>query len=72
MKEKIKNWYNLNNQHPNDNDMFYDIVINSLDSKIDFDEFEEAIVDVNSAYCVYKRYEDLRNCVLLYRKQMIR
>lgn len=69
MNSRIKNWYDISNQHPNDNDVFYDIVIDSLDCKIDLCEFEEVIRNENLACCVYNRYEDLRNCVLLYRKQ---
>lgn len=70
MKSRIENWYVKNNGHPNDHAEFYGIVIDSIDNKIDNSVFESAIGDVNKADEEYRRYEDLRDCLIEYRKRL--
>lgn len=70
MKSRIENWYVKNNEHPNDHAEFYGIVIDSIGNKIDKSVFESAIDDVNKADEEYKRYEDLRDCLIEYRKRL--
>lgn len=70
MKSRIENWYVHDNGHPNDHAEFYGIVIDSIGNKIDKSVFESAIDDVNKADEVYKRYEDLRDCLIEYRKRL--
>ena len=71
MRELIFNWYNINDGHPLDDRRFYDIVIESVENKIELSTFEDALRDVNEHLSdeeirdVYSRYEDLR-CLLNY------
>ncbi|MBQ6037561.1 MAG: hypothetical protein IJL37_02690 [Bacteroidaceae bacterium] len=71
MKELIKNWFRLNNNHPEDDNRFYEIVIQSIDNKIGKDVFEAALREVSPEVAddeisaVYCRYEDIR-CFLVY------
>ncbi len=60
-KELIQHWYELNNNHPCDDERFYDIVLKSKEEKISLDIFEAVIGNNENAVNVYKRYEDLRN-----------
>ena len=39
IKSQLKNWAELYNNHPNDNDCLYEIVLNTIDRKIDQDCF---------------------------------
>ena len=48
MKDKIKNWFLLNNNHPCDDNRFYDIVISSVDGKVESGVFENSIKEVKS------------------------
>ena len=68
MIEKVKNWYNTKNVHPCDDNSFYDIVIESLNGKLREDVFSQAIADKRKALDAYRRYEDLRNCLIYYNK----
>lgn len=72
MKEQIKNWCRHNNNHECDHQLFYDIVINSLDEKIDEDTFDEALregkpeIKEDEISKIYARYEDLRSLLSYY------
>ncbi len=57
----IQSWYEENNHHPQDDERFYEIVLESKDEKISLDIFEAVIGNNENAVNVYKRYEDLRN-----------
>lgn len=65
MKERIKSWYVMDNNHPLDNERFFDIVIDSMTEKISIEVFREALTEVNSditedeIFTVYNRYERL-------------
>lgn len=63
MEKLIRNWYELNNSHPCDDRRFYDIVIQSIDTKIDLDTFIKALPDVNeeeveNIFMEYENYHD--------------
>ena len=72
MKEQIKRWFMLNNGHVCDDQRFYDIVISSVDNKVEYKTFEEAIreckEDVTDSQIndIYKRYVDLRGGLIYY------
>lgn len=72
MKERIKNWYGMNNGHLLDNERFFDIVIDSMTGKISDEDFREAIMEVDSEIKeddiseIYKRYEELRTFLKYY------
>lgn len=72
MKELIKNWYRINNNHPCDNERFYKIVIESIDSKIDEETFQEALHEVDEHIAndtvseIYIKYELLRSFIIYY------
>ncbi len=72
MREQIVTWYTLNNDHPLDDNRFYDIVISSLGNKIEQSTFENALHDVNENILddeidrVYMRYETLYDFLSYY------
>lgn len=72
MEEQIKNWYRNNNNHDLDDRLFYDIVIASVDEKIEHDVFDTALREVahditeDEVSSIYLRYEDLRNLLVYY------
>lgn len=74
MREKITRWFRNNNNHPLDNNSFYDIVIDSIENKIEQSTFENAIRDVNEDIAeddindIYMRYELLHSFILYYRR----
>lgn len=68
MKELINKWYSTNNGHPYDDEMFYEIVVKSLNQKLSEIDFEDVIKSKEKSTVIYKRYEDLRNCVLYLKK----
>lgn len=70
MEEYIKNWFRMNNNHPEDNERFFDIVIDSEKDAVERDVFEEAMRQINenvseeevdNAFC---KYQDLREFLL--------
>ena len=69
IKERIKDWVNTNNGHPCDNESLYGIVVDTIDNKISETIFDEVIGE-KKAVEVYSRYEDLRNCLLFYKKRI--
>lgn len=69
--KRIKDWSEIQNGHPLDEQMFYDIVIDTLENQLDEESFLQAITDQDiDVTNVYKRYEDLRNCLLYYRTKL--
>ena len=72
MKEQIKRWFMLNNGHVCDDQRFYDIVISSVDNKVEYKTFEEAIRECKEDITdrqindIYIRYEDLWNFLKYY------
>ena len=74
MKERIKNWYGMNNNHSLDDERFFDIVIDSITDKISIEIFREAIMEVNPKITedefisIYCRYEELRTFLTYYLK----
>lgn len=72
MKEQIKRWFMLNNGHVCDDQRFYDIVISSVDNKVEYETFEEAIRECKEDITdrqindIYIRYEDLWNFLIYY------
>ena len=74
MRERITRWFRNNNNHPLDYNSFYDIVIDSIDNKIEQSTFENAIRDVNEEIeedeinDIYMRYELLHSFILYYRR----
>ena len=72
MRERITRWYRNNNNHPLDDNCFYDIVIDSIDNRIEQSTFENAIRDVNEdieedkVNDIYKRYELVHSFLLYY------
>lgn len=77
MEEQIKNWYRNNNNHDLDDRLFYDIVIASVDEKIEHDVFYAALHEVNpditedEMSSIYSRYEDLRSLLVYYSEQSV-
>lgn len=64
---KIRMWYMERNQHhPTCDHDLYDIVINSLEQKISYDVFLRTGTDNQNVVNAYKRYEDLRSCLIHY------
>ena len=65
MKERIRSWYVMDNNHPLDNERFFDIVIDSIMDKIGVEVFREALMEVNpeitedKILTIYNRYEML-------------
>ena len=60
MKERIRNWYIMNNGHPLDDERFFDIVIDSVTDKICIEVFQEALTEVNPEITeeeISKRYD---------------
>ena len=75
--KRIKDWSEIQNGHPLDEQRFYDIVIDTLENQLDEESFLQAITDQGidvtqdiDVTNVYKRYEDLRNCLLYYRTKL--
>lgn len=69
--ERIKDWSEIQNRPPVNDQMFYDIVIDTLENQLDEESFLQAITDQDiDVTNVYKRYEDLRNCLLYYRTKL--
>ena len=74
MEQQIKDWYSLNNNHSLDNERFFRIVVDSVDSAIERDTFERALRELNQDITdddidrIYFRYQDLRE-FLLYLRQ---
>ena len=72
MRERITRWFRNNNNHPLDDESFFDIVIDSLNNKIEQSTFEYALRDVNKDIAedniniVYMRYELLYSFFLHY------
>lgn len=75
MEEQIKNWYRNNNNHDLDDRLFYDIVIASVNDKIEHDVFDTALREVahditeDEVSSIYSRYEDLRSLLVYYSEQ---
>lgn len=67
IKERIENWANTNNGHTCDNEILYGIVIDTIDNKISENIFDDVIEGELAIEC-FKRYEDLRNCLLYYKR----
>lgn len=66
--KRIKAWSEIQNRPPVNDQMFYDIVIDTLENQLDEESFLQAITDQDiDVTNVYKRYEDFRNCLLYYR-----
>ena len=71
MRELLLNWYRVNNGNPLDDQRFYDIVIESVDNKIDQSTFEDVLREVKENISdeeieeIVFRYEDL-HCFLKY------
>ena len=74
MRERITKWFKNNNNHPLDDNGFYEIVIDSIENKIEQSTFENAIRDVNEDIAeddindIYMRYELLHSFILYYRR----
>lgn len=74
MRERITRWFRNNNNHPLDDNSFYDIVIDSIENKIEQSTFENAIRDVNEDIAeddindIYMRYELLHSFISYYRR----
>ena len=60
-RKLLPSWFEENNNHPDDDKRFYELVLKSKDEKISLDIFEAVIGNNGAAENVYKRYEDLRN-----------
>lgn len=58
IKSKLRNWAELYNNHPNDNDLLYEIALNTIDKKIEQDCFED-IVGAELFEKYYSIYEHL-------------
>lgn len=75
MRERIASWFRINNNHPLDDNRFYDIVIDSIDNKIELSTFENGIRDVNEEIeeneinDIYMRYELLHSFILYYMRK---
>ena len=69
MREKIKAWLNVDNGHDLDDEMLYNLVYKSRDSKLVLDAFSAAAQEIQEQYNKeldkkfiensYLRYEDL-------------
>ena len=58
IKAQLKNWADLYNNHPNDDERLYEITLNTLQKKIDQIDFEDvAGKDLSEKY--YEIYEHL-------------
>ena len=72
MREQIVAWYNYNNDHPLDDNRFYDIVIASLGNKLGQETFEDALRDANEGILeeeiesIFIRYETLYDFLSYY------
>lgn len=72
MRERITRWFRNNNNHPLDEDSFFDIVIDSIHNKIEQPTFENALRDVDENIAeddinkIYMRYELLYSFFLYY------
>ena len=75
MEEQIENWYRNNHHHELDDRRFYDIVIASVNDKIEHDVFDTALREVahditeDEVSSIYSRYEDLRSLLVYYSEQ---
>lgn len=68
--EQIKSWSTINNNHPCDDNRFFDIVIASVDQKVTQSEFESALEgQVKESYAsdYYSKYEMLINFMMYLR-----
>lgn len=72
MEERISTWYTLNNEHPCDNNRFFDIVIESMNNKLDFLVFQNALKECNNDISddeiatIYRKYELLHSFLRYY------
>lgn len=72
MGERISRWFRNYNHHPLDDNLFYEIVIDSIDNKIELSIFENALREVNKEIeddvinDIYIRYELLHSFFLYY------
>lgn len=72
MRERITRWFRNNNNHPLDDMEFFNIVIDSINNRIEQTTFENALRDANENIeedqinDIYMRYELLHSFLLYY------